>query len=112
MAKLPRRFAVAGIAIGIGPLTFWVCADKYNLFHLPTSEQVSKTHASYKAPPIFWVLREATMWLCPGLVLGILTMDMGASANLIMWFIAIIVNGAIYYCLGLAVRTVTSKCSG
>ena len=53
MAKLPRRFAVAGIAIGIGLLTFWVCADKYNLFHLPTSEQVSKTHASYKAPPIF-----------------------------------------------------------
>ena len=52
------------------------------------------------------------MWLCPGLVLGILTMDISASANLIMWFIAIIVNGAIYYCLGLAVLTVTSKCSG
>ena len=69
-------------------------------------------HANYNAPPIFWVFRKATDVLCPGLVLGIVTMDMVASDNLIMWLVAIIVNGAIYYCLGFAVRAVASKWSG
>jgi hypothetical protein len=111
MVRLPRRLAIAGIIIGLGLFSFWLCVDKYNLFHLPTSEQVSKMHASYKAPPIFWAVREATMWFCPGLVLGILTMDLGPGANLIMWSIAIIINGALYYCLGLALRSIASKWS-
>jgi hypothetical protein len=111
MIRLPRRLAIAGIVIGIGLLTFWLCADKYNLFHLPTAEQASKMHANYKAPTIFWTVKKATVWLCPGLVLGIVTMDMAQNANLIMWLIAIVINGAIYYCLGLAIRAVASKWS-
>lgn len=39
-------------------------------------------------------------------------MDMGTGANLIMWSIAIIINGALYYCLGLALRAIGSKWSG
>jgi uncharacterized membrane protein len=112
MVRLPRRLAVAGIVIGLGLLTFWLCANNYNLFHLPTAEQASKMHANYKAPPIFWALRKATVWLCPGLVLGIVTMDMGTGANVIMWSIAIIINGALYYCFGLALRAIANKWSG
>ncbi|MGA9545747.1 MAG: hypothetical protein WBQ85_19395 [Candidatus Sulfotelmatobacter sp.] len=112
MAKLPRRLAITGIVIAIGLFTFWLCANRYNLFHLPTAEEAVNMHANYNAPPIFWALRRATVLLCPGLVLGIVTMDMGAGANLVMWSVAIIVNGAIYYCLGLALREVAGKLSG
>lgn len=106
MLKLPRRLAIAGILVGMGLMVFWECDYKYNFFHLPTAEEASRLQSSYTAPPAYRFLEKATFVLCPGVFLGFVTMDMGEVANLIMWLVTTVINGAVYYCVGLFLRAV------
>ena len=80
--RLRRNFAVAGVAVGIFLLSFWMYQAKYNPLHLKTEEEVRRMHVHrYRAPPAFWFLRTATVVLCPGLIFGVVTMDMGKGSK-------------------------------
>jgi hypothetical protein len=90
-------------------LAFWLSEGKYNFFHLPTSAEAVKLQGDYTAPPLYWFLEDATVVLCPGLLLGFFTMDMGTGANLVMWAIAVTINGVVYYWLGLVIRAIARR---
>ena len=109
MDRLPRRLAIAGIAIGLFLFAFWEFDYKYNFFHLPTAQEASRMQANYTAPPAYRFLERVTFVLCPGIVLGFFTMDMGETANVVMWLIVAVINLGVYYCLGLFLQALCKK---
>ncbi len=84
---------------------------KYNFFHLPTSAE-AETMGNYSAPPLYRFLEDVMFALCPGLFLQVLTMDTGDAVGAFMWVLAALLNGPIYYCLGLIIVAVMKRVSG
>ncbi len=97
-SKLPRRFAVLGIAVGLTFAALYWYDYTYNPFHFPTWE---KAPPNYSAPPVYQFLEKLMFTLCPGLLLQIFTIHTGTLVTLTMWAFAVLVNGPIYYCAGL-----------
>jgi hypothetical protein len=105
-SKLPRRFAVIGIAIGFALFVMWWSIITYNLFHFPAPE----TPGNYSAPWLFWFLRDSMFILCPPLVLEVVAFGgTGYAVPLFIWAVAALINGALYYCLGLAIDALVRK---
>jgi len=73
---------------------------KFNPFHLPTVEQAAKM-GSFSEPLLSRLFDDLTFVLCPASFLFFFTMDMGDAANYIMWAVVALINGPIYYCVGL-----------
>jgi len=84
--RLPRRFAGAGIVIGFIVMALYWYGYKSNLD---------------SAQDLFEFVRKVMFFLCPGLLLQIFTIGTGDSLGLVMWVIAVFLNGPIYYCMGL-----------
>jgi hypothetical protein len=88
--KLPQRFALAGLFLGFAWMGLYWYDYKYNPFHLPPP------------PPLYNFLEKAMFVLCPGLLLQIFTIGTSERLGWIMWVLAALLNGPLYYCAGLA----------
>ena len=75
-------------------------AYKFNPFHLPTPEQARKM-GSFSEPLSLSLFETSTFVFCPGSCLFFFTMDMGDDANYLMWVLVALINGPVYYCVGL-----------
>jgi len=104
-STLPRRLAIAGIIVGFGFMLASWYVYKYNPFHLPTSEQAEKM-GQFSEPLASRLFDDATFVFCPGALLFFFTTDMSDSANYIMWVVVALINGPVYYCLGLILAAV------
>jgi hypothetical protein len=93
-SKLPLRFAMAGVLIGFVLMGLYWYDYKYNPFHLPPS------------PPIYHFLEKVMFVLCPGLLLQVFTIGTSDRMGWGMWVLASLVNGPIYYLIGLIVAAI------
>src|SRR5580700_3328485 len=97
--NLPRRFALAGLVLGFALMALYWYDYKYNPFHFPTSETADKL-TSFPAHPVYHLAEKGMFVLCPGLFLQVFTIGTGDRVALIMWVIAALVNGPVYYLVG------------
>ena len=106
-SNVPRRLALVGVGVGLAFMAMWWYQDTYNFFHLPTEEQADKLE-SYTAPPLYWFFGDVTFLACPGSAITILAKDLeGTQAFVIAWLVAVLLNGAIYYGIGLIIAALT-----
>jgi hypothetical protein len=97
--KLARRFALAGFLISILFYLFWTLEDKFNFFHVPTLETLPP--GNYNPPAARALLEKLNFILCPPyLATSFVGMDMGRTANLILWAISLVLNAALYFLFG------------
>jgi hypothetical protein len=97
--KLARRFALAGFLISILFYLFWNLDDKFNFFHLPTVETVPP--GNYNEPASRALLEKLNFILCPPYVAtSFIGMDLGWTANLVLWAISLVLNTALYFLVG------------
>ena len=88
--KLARRFALVGFLISILFCLFWNLDDKFNFFHLPT---VDSGPPNYTQPASRALLEKLNFVLCPPYVVtSFAGMDLGWTANLILWAISLVLN--------------------
>ena len=100
-SKLPRRLAIAGVAIPAAFAAMWWFVGKYNVFHEPTTWQQVREMGSYSEPLMRSFLEDVTLALCPGEFLEIVAMDWsGFWGLLFIWIVAAVINGVLYYWLG------------
>ncbi len=81
---------------------------KYNPFHLPTVQQAEKMN-SFAEPPLLGLFDDLTFFFCPGSFLFFFTMDMSDTTNHIMWVVVSLINGPIYYCMGLILAALIKR---
>jgi hypothetical protein len=97
--KVARRFALAGFLISILFYLFWTLDNKFNFFHLPTVGTVPP--GNYNQPASRALLEKLNFILCPPyLATSFVGMDMGWTANLILWAISLVLNAALYFLVG------------
>ncbi len=101
-SKLPRRLAIFGIVVGFLFMAAWLYVSRYDPFHLPTLEQ-ARGMGNFSEPLPLEIFEDATFALCPGSFLHIFTMDAGSAMTCLTWTAAALLNGPIYYGIGLAV---------
>jgi hypothetical protein len=105
LTKWGRRFALAGFLISLLFLLFWILDDKFNFFHLPTSEEVIRAPYGYPPSVLRAVLQKANLFLCPPTIAtSFAGMDLGGTANLILGAIAVLLNTVLYFVIGMFVR--------
>lgn len=102
-SKLPLLFVLAGILLGLALALMWAYISVFNPFHLPTVEQ-AQTLGNYTAPPLYWHLRTLLIILLPGIWLDAFAMGASQSVHYTIWGFAILLDGAIFYCIGLLVN--------
>jgi len=100
-SKLPRRLAIVGVAIGFAFWALWWYDLTYNPFHMPTTEQL-QGHP-YDAPPLYSFLENLMYALFPGLVVRFFGLGAFERHAWVVWVVAALFNGAIYYCGGLVI---------
>jgi hypothetical protein len=97
--KLARHFAVAGFLISILFCLFWSLDGKFNFFHLPTVESVPPVN--YNEPASRALLVKLNLILCPPYVAtSLVGMDLGWTANFVLWAISLVLNTALYFLVG------------
>jgi hypothetical protein len=105
MSQLPRRLALVGVLLGFVLMGMWWYVDRYNPFQLPTLEQ-AQSIGNYAAPKLYWFLKDAMFALCPGLFLQLFTMDASKTVTWLMWILAALLNGPVYYLVGLVTAAI------
>ena len=93
-SSLPRRFAVVGVGSGFACMALYWYDYRFNPFHLPPP------------PPMYNVVERMMFVLCPGLFLQIFTIGTGDRLGWVMWVFSALLNGPLYYLLGMLVATV------
>jgi hypothetical protein len=101
-----RRFAVVGIAVGIAVALSWWFVRIFNPFHLPTLGQAPP---NYREPLLLTIFEDSVLLLCPGALLQVFTLEMRGWFSWFMWVLAVLLNGPIYYAVGLIVGTVMKR---
>lgn len=86
---LPRRFALAGIVLGFTLMRLYWYDYRFNPFHLPPPT------------PLYTFLEKAMFVFCPGLLLQAFTIGTTDRLGWMMWVLAALLNGPIYYGVGL-----------
>jgi hypothetical protein len=85
-------------------LLFWILDDKFNFFHLPTSEEASRVPYNYSQSASRAVLQKLNVFLCPPVIVtSFAGMDLGGTANLILGAIAVVLNTILYFVIGMFV---------
>jgi hypothetical protein len=107
--RVARRFALVGILVSILFFSFWALDYKFNFFHLPTADVVST--GTYKLPASRALVQRLNFIVCPPLVIMVVGMDMGTSANFFLAAVVAVLNGALYFILGLLVGLIWDKFS-
>jgi hypothetical protein len=101
-SRLPLRLAVLGMVIGFGLMATWWYVDRYDPFHLPTWQQ-AQSMGNFAAPQLLKFLQDVTFVLCPGSLLHVFTMDSGNVMTYLTWTVAALLNGPLYYVIGLII---------
>jgi hypothetical protein len=105
--SLARRFALAGFLISILFYVFWNLDDKFNFFHLPTAEA---SPSNYTQPVFRALLEKLNFVLCPPYVFtSFAGMDLGWTANLILWAVSLVLNTVLYFIVGLIVASLWNE---
>ena len=87
----------------------YFCDYKFNPFHFPTAAQTISLPDGFSAPLLYKIL-ERCMWvLCPGLFLQIFTIGASDIMGWIMWTVAVLLNGPIYYSLGWVLLSISAR---
>ena len=109
--NLPRTFAFVGIAIGcLCLLAYWLDYT-FNPFNLPAVGSLGPH--DYSAPWAYEFLHNLIFVLCPGQLLHLFTIGMGSTVAWAVWSFGVLLNGPIYYLVGLLVCNIkTSRRSG
>lgn len=81
---------------------------KYNLSRLPTSAE-TQVHPGLQAPAWYIVADKLMVVLCPGLLLQTIPVDGSVWFALVLWVLAALLNGPIYYCIGLIFAVLTKR---
>jgi len=97
VSKVPPRFAMAGWLIGFVLMGLYWYDYKYNPFHLPPP------------PPLYHFFENAMFVVCPGLLLQFFTLGTSDRLGWVMWGLASLLNGPIYYVVGLIFATIMRK---
>ena len=106
--RTARRFAFAGFLITILFLVFWNLDDKFNFFHLPTVQTAPP--GNYTQPASRALLQKLNFVFCPPLVVtSFVGMDLGATANLVLWGISLVLNTGLYFIVGLMVAALWNE---
>ncbi len=109
--KVARRFALGGFLISILFFLFWNLDDRFNFFHLPTTETVPT--GNYSQPVLRALLEKLNFVLCPPYVAtSFVGMDLGWTANLILWAISLVLNTALYFIVGWIVGSLWKELAG
>lgn len=107
---LPRKFALAGVAIGVTFVLSWWFVITFNPFHLPNVDQVTR---SFRKPLLLSILEGSYFVLCPGTLLQIFTIGVDGWIG---WVISILtgplLNAPIYYVVGSVVSMIMKRGSG
>ena len=106
--SISQKMAIIGIIIGIIMVSLYWYDYAYNPFHLPTVASVAN-QSSYSPPMAYTIFEKAMFILCPGLYLQIFTIGTGDKFAWILWLVAIILNGAIYYGVGALITFIVKK---
>lgn len=96
-SKLPMRFALVGILVGFTVMALYWFDYRFNPFHLPP------------LPPLYTFLEKVMFVLCPGLLLQFFTIGTSDRLGWAMWVLAALLNGPIYYALGLLLVAITKR---
>lgn len=104
--SLPRVLGIVGLALGFAFTAMWWYIDTYDPFHLPTTEQVQAMPDSYPTPHLYTLLRELTFVFLPGIWLQVFTIHLGRLINYPIWLFAALLDGAIFYCIGVLIRAI------
>ena len=107
--RLARRFAAVGVLVSILFFSFWILDYKFNFFPSPTGNYVSARN--YNPPASRALVQRLNFIICPTLVIMVVGMDLGVSANLLLATIVVVTNGALYFILGLLVGLLWDKFS-
>jgi hypothetical protein len=107
--RLARRFAAVGVLVSILFFSFWALDYKFNFFHSPTANYVSARN--YKPPASRALVQRLNFIVCPPLVMMMVGMDLGTSANLLLATVVVVMNGAWYFILGLLFGLLREKFS-
>jgi hypothetical protein len=106
--RLARRFALAGFLTSTLFFLFWNLEDKFNFFHLPTVETVPP--GSYTQPASRALLEKLNFVLCPPFVItSFAGMDLGATANLVLRAISLVLNTGLYFFVGLVIGSLWNQ---
>jgi hypothetical protein len=98
---MAMRFALVGCLISVLFFSFWRLDEHFDFFNLPTLEQ-ARTMGNYSQPVLRAFLEKLNFILCPPYAItSFAGMDLGRSANLVLWLISLVLNAALYFVLGL-----------
>lgn len=106
--KISQKMAMIGIIIGVIVVILYWYDYTYNPFHLPTVATVTN-QVSYSPPMAYTLFEKALFILCPGLYLQVFTIGTGVNIARVMWLVAIILNGVIYYGVGAFISYFVNK---
>ena len=105
-SNLARKFAYVGITVGIAvALSFWFISI-FNPFHLPN---VNQAPPNYREPLLLSIMEDSYFVLCPGILLQVFTLEMRGWFSCFMWILAVLLNGPIYYAIGLVVGALLKR---
>jgi len=98
--KVAQRFALAGFLISTLFFVFWLLDDEFNFFHLPTAD--NPPPGNYTQPAVRAFLEKLNFVFCPPYVVtSFAGMDLGWTANLMLWAISLVLNTGLYFIVGL-----------
>jgi hypothetical protein len=98
--KLARRFALPGFLISILFYLFWNLDNKFNFFHIPTVVE-TVPWGNFSEPVSRALLKNLNFILCPPYAAtSFVGMDLGWTANLVLWAISLVLNTALYFLVG------------
>ncbi len=104
-SKIPWILGIIGIVVGLAFMAAYFYDLHYNPFHFPTQEEVTAL-PSYSPPPLYTFLEELMLVLVPGLWLQPM---IGGWVAVVTWVLAVLLNGPIYFALGLLVLMLTQR---
>jgi hypothetical protein len=106
--NLPKKFAITGIVIGIICFfTYWYIY-MFNPFCLPVYG-MSEVPLNYSAPLLYRIIDKIIYILCPGQILHFFSMGASNLVEYIIWLLGVLINGLLYYGIGLAVKVVLQQ---
>src|SRR5271166_2913997 len=105
-SSLARKFGFVGIAVGIAVVLLWWFVQIFDPFRLPT---VGQTPLNYREPLLLTILDDSVFVLCPGSLLQVFTLEMRGWLSWFMWILAVLLNGPIYYAIGLVVAALLKR---
>ncbi len=108
-SRLARRLAVIGIIVGSGFMATSWYVYKYDPLPTCPTWQRRRQMGTFSEPPLLRLFEDLTFVLCPGSFLFFFTMDMSDATNYVVWVVVALVNGPIYYCIGLVLAALMKR---